>query len=163
MADVQPAHVRHPCTPLPAESELTRRRSGANRFYLYDTAASESLAEILLPFIADGSVVLHQMTFSSASAVHAPNGLMACADDDEKRLYDVYRLDYSIRNYGPTAEWMINIDVDEFMVLEMPLYRPQIPYLGNDGEWLFPLHDLLATPPWAEARCVPISRNGMSP
>lgn len=153
--------------PSPPNSRLGRltpsQYRGVQQFYLYDTDPTESLAQTLLPFIDDGSVTLHQMRFTGM-ILSLPCCVTACSGvraGDNALNYHTLHNQHCISHYGNVSTWLIDIDVDEFLVYTPSVY--QEPWPRRDAtkrQWLFPLHDYLLTPPFLYARCITLSRLG---
>ncbi|ORY87474.1 hypothetical protein BCR35DRAFT_302242 [Leucosporidium creatinivorum] len=77
-------------------------------------------------------------------------------------------IDHCSARYSKSTNWLIHIDIDEFLYMAAPLYGHNSPY--QDGapsssssdipesvsQWRYPLHDLLARPATADAACIPV-------
>ncbi|GAA5985625.1 hypothetical protein JCM10908_007047 [Rhodotorula pacifica] len=77
---------------------LYHRVMGVDRFYLYDSGSEDDTLTVLQPWMAAGTVKLH--TFAHDQAVH----------------YQTTALETCSRTYGPTTEWLLEADMDEFHV-----------------------------------------------
>ncbi|GAA5985550.1 hypothetical protein JCM10908_007021 [Rhodotorula pacifica] len=82
-----------------AEWLLYYRVLGVDRFYLYDSGSTDNMLEVLQPWVKAGTVVLH--TFSH----------------DQGSKYQTTALETCSRTYGPTTEWLLEADADEFYVV----------------------------------------------
>lgn len=73
-------------------------------------------------------------------------------------------LEHCTATYGSSSNWLIHLDVDEFLSVTSSLYGADAPYPPAPSEddpttsssWQYPLHDLLARPELADAACIPL-------
>ncbi|TKA54511.1 hypothetical protein B0A53_03204 [Rhodotorula sp. CCFEE 5036] len=77
---------------------LYHRIMGVDRFYLYDSGSTDNTLEMLQPWMDAGTVKLHAFAHDQAGH-YQTTGLETCS-----------------RTYGPTTEWLLEADVDEFHV-----------------------------------------------
>ncbi|GAA5824569.1 hypothetical protein JCM3770_000549 [Rhodotorula araucariae] len=86
---------------------LYHRAVGVDRFYLYDTGSTDTTLEVLQPWMGTGTVVLHRF-----------NG-------DQGANFQMNSLETCSRTYGPTTDWILDCDVDEFWVATASLTSHQ--------------------------------------
>lgn len=62
--------------------------------------------------------------------------------------------------YSSSTNFLMHLDVDEFLVAPESLYSSEEPYREDEADpqsrWHFPLHDVLLRPSIAESACVPV-------
>jgi hypothetical protein len=75
-----------------------QRLMGAERIYLYDNGSTDNSAEVLAPYVADGSVI--SIPWSTFDAETNP----------QRAAYA-----HALCNFGPHFRWMAFIDLDEFL------------------------------------------------
>ncbi|POY75499.1 hypothetical protein BMF94_1401 [Rhodotorula taiwanensis] len=121
---------------------LYHRAVGVDRFYLYDSGSLDDTLVMLQPWIDAGTVVLH--TFRHDQGGH----------------YQTSALETCSRTYGPTTEWLLEADIDEFHVPTPALKgsaAAPASILGSTPK--HPLRDLLLrTNNYADADAVVVSR-----
>jgi hypothetical protein len=85
---------------------------GIERFFLYDNGSSDDHAEVLAPYVEEGSVVLH--TWPGVDQRNAA-------------------LDHCVSTYADEARWIAFFDVDEFLF--SPSGQPVPEVLREFEEW----------------------------
>lgn len=119
---------------------------GIERFYLYDFENSKDLAALLAPWIEAGIVVHHTMTYEDPSIPSA--NFMSRATH------------HFSTNYAKSIEWTFFFDVDEYINLSTVYNAHPTPWREN-GEWHYPLQEIMRWPSDRGARCVELSRSGV--
>eukprot|EP01113_Clastostelium_recurvatum_P035999 TRINITY_DN5074_c0_g1_i7.p1 TRINITY_DN5074_c0_g1~~TRINITY_DN5074_c0_g1_i7.p1 ORF type:complete len:721 (+),score=180.90 TRINITY_DN5074_c0_g1_i7:104-2266(+) len=76
---------------------------GVTRFYLYDDASTDDSRAVLRPFVQSGLVRVHNV-----QDVHV-------RDDKEYRMAQTGSFKHCLREYSTETQWMMFIDVDEFL------------------------------------------------
>ncbi|GAA6005279.1 hypothetical protein JCM10207_002924 [Rhodosporidiobolus poonsookiae] len=137
------------------------RLLGVERFYLFDNAPSLEMRRLLRPWIEEGVVVLYDLAY-----------------DDTVNIGEIYQqhvLRLCEKYVLTTVKWASHHDVDEFLMVDAPGWKPNFPSLlpsspsssssssdepapaSDLQQWTYPLHqrfqDLLA-----ESTCVPVLR-----
>jgi hypothetical protein len=85
---------------------------GIERFFLYDNGSSDGHAEVLAPFVEEGTVILH--TWPGVDRRHAA-------------------LDHCVETYADEARWIAFFDVDEFLF--SPNGQPVPEILRDFEQW----------------------------
>jgi hypothetical protein len=88
------------------------RAVGVDRFFLYDNGSEDTHLEALAPFLADGSVVLHDWPFFPG----------------QPAAYD-----HCLEHHRADSRWIAFIDCDEFLF--SPTGRPLPEVLAEYEEW----------------------------
>ncbi|GAA5839152.1 hypothetical protein JCM11251_003690 [Rhodosporidiobolus azoricus] len=121
----------------------------------------EERIEGLERWIEQGTVRLHWMKFG---------------DKKSSGSFFEHMLEHCASTYGPSTDWLAQLDVDEFLSVSSSLYGADAPYFptpqsdedpsdSSDSPpassttsipLQYPLHDLLSRPELAEAACVPL-------
>ncbi|GJN91053.1 hypothetical protein Rhopal_004068-T1 [Rhodotorula paludigena] len=86
------------------------------------------------------------------------------SDSRKGRDFHSHMLEHCTATYGSSSNWLIHLDVDEFLSVTSSLYGADAPYPPAPSEddpttsssWQYPLHDLLARPELADAACIPL-------
>ncbi len=88
------------------------RLVGVERFFLYDNMSVDAHAEVLAPYIADGTVVVHEWPFFPG----------------QQEAYG-----HTLAEHGHESRWIAFIDVDEFLF--SPTRRSVADLLGHYERW----------------------------
>jgi hypothetical protein len=81
------------------------RLMGIERFYLYDNGSTDEHLDVLGPYLADGTVTLHEMEFFPPQ-------------------YAAYR--HCIKEHWHESRWIAFIDIDEFLFSPSGLPLPEV-------------------------------------
>ena len=89
------------------------RLVGVERFFLFDNESSDDHLEVLRPYIADGSVVLHQWRTPESVERGVPWGLIAAFDE-------------CLERHRHDSRWIAFIDIDEFLFAPDGVSMPEV-------------------------------------
>ncbi|BGP55948.1 hypothetical protein JCM8202v2_003555 [Rhodotorula sphaerocarpa] len=93
-------------------------------------------------WIDQGAAKVHWMNFGSAREARDPHGAM---------------LEHCVSTFSASSDWLVQLDVDEFLSVAPTADRPDAPDTDDNGEPVsYPLLDLLESPSLSDAACVPL-------